>query len=98
MSHPNPKTSPILKYPARSVAEIQSWILNRLANELHLNSDLLKVDQPILSLGIDSVQVVSVMTDLEDWGGFRFSGNPLDDDSTIQTLAHSVADLTGKKS
>lgn len=79
----------------RSVAEIQEWLICRLSEELRIGRDKIKVDQPILSLGIDSVQVVSVVAQLEDWGGFRFSGNPLEDYSTIEALSHYVADLTG---
>ena len=80
----------------RSVAEIQDWIVNRLATELRVASEKIKVDQPILASGIDSVQVVSVMSELEDWGDFRFSENPLDDHPTTESLALFVADLTRK--
>lgn len=83
-------------FPARSSTEIQTWIVGRLAQELQTSRETLKVDQPILSYGIDSVQILTVMTELEDWGGFRFSGNPLDDYPTAQALAQYVADLTGK--
>lgn len=83
--------------PDKSVDEIQFWIANRLAKELRIEREKLKVDQSVLALGIDSVQVVSVMSELEDWGGFRFTGNPLEDDVTIHELALHVANLTGKK-
>ncbi|WP_397569073.1 acyl carrier protein [Schlesneria sp. T3-172] len=80
----------------KSVDEIQSWIVNRLAKELRVDSGQLSVDRSILSLGVDSIQVVSVVSELEDWGGFRFPSNPLEDDITIQELAQQVVELTGK--
>lgn len=82
---------------ARSVAEIQGWLIGQLAEELQIGHEKIKIDQPILSCGIDSVHVVSLMAKLEDWGSFRFSGNPLEDYSTIESLSHYVADLTEKR-
>ena len=90
----SPSSTPV---PGRSVEEIQVWIVNRLAKELRMDVEKLKEDQSILSLGIDSVQAVSVMSELEDWGGFRFSGNPLEDDITIGELAAHVAVLMGNQ-
>ena len=90
----SPHSTPV---PGRSVEEIQVWIVNRLAKELRMDVEKLKEDQSILSLGIDSVQAVSVMSELEDWGGFRFSGNPLEDDITIGELAAHVAVLMGNQ-
>ena len=90
----SPHSTPV---PGRSVEEIQIWIINRLAKEVRTDVGNLKGDQSILSLGIDSVQAVSVMSELEDWGGFRFRGNPLEDDVTICELAEHVAMLTGNQ-
>ena len=90
----SPRSTPVL---GRSVEEIQNWIVNRLAKELRMDVEKLKGDQSILSLGIDAVQAVSVMSELEDWGGFRFSGNPLEDDVTIRELSEHVAVLTGNQ-
>lgn len=78
----------------RSVGEIQDWIVRQLSEELQIGREKIKLDQPILSCGIDSVQVVSLMSNLEDWGGFRFPENPLDELTTIEQLSHSVAGLT----
>ena len=81
-----------------SVAEVQSWIINRMAEELRVGRDLIKADQQIMSLGIDSVQLVTILTQLEDWAGVRFDGNPLEEYSTIDELAAHVEELRQKRS
>lgn len=80
-----------------SINEIQEWIVKRLAAELHVAGEVINYERPILSLGIDSVQVVSVLSALEDWYGFRFSENPLDDHPTAEKLARFVAELISER-
>jgi acyl carrier protein len=76
-----------------SAVGVQSWMVNRMAEELRVDRDLIKADQPIMSLGIDSVQLVTILTQLEDWAGVRFDGNPLEQYSTIDELAAHVEKL-----
>jgi acyl carrier protein len=80
-----------------SSTEIQEWLLNRLSEELRISRDKIRVDQPILSFGIDSVQLVSVVAQLEDRVGIRFSENPLEEYNTVEALSQFVADLSGKR-
>ena len=55
--------------------------------------DEVRIDQSLLSYGIDSMQVVSFVARLEDWLGIRFSENPLEDHPTIESLSQYVSDL-----
>ena len=89
--HPNstPQTG-------RSAAEIQQWMIIQLAEELQISQGKIKVDQSILSCGIDSMQVITFVAKLEDWLDIRFSGNPLEEHSTIEKLSQYVADMTGE--
>lgn len=80
-----------------SSAEIQEWLINRLSEELRISRDKIRVDQPILSFGIDSVQLVSVVAQLEDRVGIRFSENPLEEYNTVEALSQYVAELSGKR-
>jgi acyl carrier protein len=82
---------------SRSIEEITQWILLRMANELHVTQSEIRVDQPILASGIDSVKTVSLMSDLEDWAGFRFPQNPLDNDPTPTQLAQLVFEEGAKR-
>jgi acyl carrier protein len=79
---------------SRTAAEVQDWLIDHLAREKEIPPGQIDADQPILSLGIDSVQIVTMMAKLEDWGGFRFHGNPLEDRATVAELARYVEELT----
>jgi len=82
---------------APSVIEIQQWMIQHLAHELQINPEKIAIDQPILSCGIDSMQVVTFVAKLEDWLGVRFSSNPLEEHSTIEALSQHVADMAGTR-
>lgn len=78
---------------ARTAQEIRQWMITQISDELHVNPETVTCDQPILSSGIDSLQVVSIVARLEDWPGVRFSGNPLEDYSSIDDLSHYAASM-----
>ena len=82
---------------ALSIVEIQQWMIQHLAHELQINPEKIAIDQPILSCGIDSMQVVTFVAKLEDLLGVRFSSNPLEDHSTIEALSQHVADMAGTR-
>ena len=77
---------------APSADEIQKWLIAQLAQELEIPPDRIRIDRPILSYGIDSMQLVTIIAKLEDWLGWRFSSNPVEDHPTIQGLSQFVAD------
>ncbi len=78
----------------RSAVEIQHWLVRQIADELQIRPETISIEQSLLSCGIDSMQVVSVVAKLEDWLGIRFSGNPLEDDPTIRELSVYASNLT----
>jgi acyl carrier protein len=81
-----------------SAAEIQRWIIEQLAATLQVSPDQIQIDQPVLSYGIDSMQVVGIIANLEDKLGIRFSSNPLDDYPTIEALSHFLTNEDGDSS
>lgn len=78
----------------RPLAEVQQRIIESLAKELRISPESIAIDQSILSMGVDSVQIVSLMSTLEDWGGFRFPENPLEDHPTVRMLARYISGLS----
>jgi len=72
-------------------ANVQQWLIEQLAGELRIDAQRIRTDVPILSYGIDSMQLVGLIVRLEDWLGFRFSSNPLDEHPTIESLSQFVA-------
>ena len=79
--------------PHPSAQKIQAWLIHQIAEALPVATEKIRLDQPILACGIDSMQVVSIVARLEDWLKIRFSGNPLEDYPTIERLSEHVAEL-----
>lgn len=90
----NPPENSITTTPGRPVADVRDWIIDALAKDLKIPRESISSDQAILSMGVDSVQIISLTSNLEDWGGFRFPENPLEEHPTIDMLSSYVASLT----
>ena len=74
-----------------SIAEIERWLVEQLAAELAIDPAQIDVHQPVAAYGIDSMQVVTLLAQLEDRLGFRFAANPLEEHPTIAALARFAA-------
>lgn len=76
----------------RSSAEIAAWLTDQLATILDIDAGGINPNDPVTVLGIDSMQYIGMIGDLEDWLGCRFEDNPLIDYPTVNGLAEFVAD------
>lgn len=54
-------------HPAKTRDEIRSWLVERLAALMRVSSDSVSTDQPFDSLGLDSLPLVELVGDLEDF-------------------------------
>jgi acyl carrier protein len=75
---------------SRSAQQIQDWMLDRLGRLIRVAPGEIDPREPIRRYGLDSVALVTFITDLETWLGYRFDGNPLDaldDYPTLEALA-----------
>jgi acyl carrier protein len=79
--------------PSRSAEEIRQWIVVRLARLLEVAPQEIDVSAPLAHHGLDSVQTVLFITDLEQWLGVKLQKNPVTEDSTIGSLAEHLARL-----
>jgi acyl carrier protein len=79
---------------SRSAQEIQNWMIERLSRLTAVAPEKLDPREPILRLGLDSVVVVAFVSELEEWLGYRFRANPLDDRPTVEALAAFLAEET----
>lgn len=77
--------------PVRTELEIEQWLVDRIAARLQMPSDQISRDVPILSLGLDSMQSVVLVGELEDWLGCRFTANPLVEHPTIEEISRHLA-------
>jgi acyl carrier protein len=76
----------------RSAEEIQNWIVERLVTDLGIDRSEVDGSQPLVALGVDSMQVVVMIGELEEWLGIKFLDNPLIDYPTIAALSAYLAD------
>lgn len=76
---------------SRSQQEIRDWIVSRVSGLTGLAPGEVNVNEPLLRLGLDSVAVVALVAELEEWLGYRFRENPLDAYPTIVALAKFLA-------
>jgi len=66
---------------------IRDWLVERVSSQLKVDAAEVDLDEPLTSQGIDSMQFVVVIGELEDWLGCRFADNPLVKYPTIRELA-----------
>jgi myxalamid-type polyketide synthase MxaB len=81
---------------SRSPQQIQDWMIDRLSQLLDVAPQEIDPREPIRRYGPDSVALVAFIADLEEWLDYRFSSNPLTDDSTLERLAAFLAEQTAK--
>lgn len=77
--------------PTRTAAEIREWIIERLIHDVGLSPDEVDGDKPVVSFGVDSMQFVVLVGELESWLGVRFADNPLIDHPTVNALSTHLA-------
>lgn len=78
--------------PGRSADEIREWIVRRVSAALEIDPREIRLDEPLVDVGLDSMQFVVLVGDLEQWLGCRFADNPLIDYPTANALSRYLAD------
>jgi acyl transferase domain-containing protein/NADPH:quinone reductase-like Zn-dependent oxidoreductase/acyl carrier protein len=76
----------------RTADEIQDWLISILSDQLGVESSNIEINEAFASLGIDSLQAVSICGDLEVWLGLQLPPTLLWDYPTIQILSQHLAD------
>jgi len=76
----------------RSAQQIHDWMIDRLSRLIRVAPSAIDPREPIRRYGLDSVALVAFVTDLEEWLGYRFHDNPLDEHATIASLASLLAE------
>ena len=75
-----------------NAGEIQAWIAQRVAALVGAKSSAIDVRAPFTSFGLDSVKLVGVSGELEDWLGRSVSPTLLFNFPTIETLANHLGE------
>ena len=74
-----------------SAAEIEHWLVTKLAEILDLSPAEISVTARFDRYGLDSIAAVSLTGDLEDWLDYELDPVLLYDFPTIQSVAHHLA-------
>ena len=75
-----------------SAREIRDWVVTRLSAAMEIDPAEIRLDEPLVDLGLDSMQFVVLVGDLEQRLGVRFLDNPLIDYPTANALSEYLAD------
>lgn len=86
MTDPHPDIRPLV-----SASDIRQYIVAAVARELEINPELVHADQPLLSYGLDSMQFIGLIGELEQWLHCRILANPLAHFPTADQLANWIA-------
>jgi len=71
----------------RTAAEIRDWLVTKIAARLNVTPNKVNLDEPLIDIGLDSMEFVAMIGELEHWLGCRFRDNPLIDYPTISALS-----------
>ncbi|MBI4511814.1 MAG: acyl carrier protein [Deltaproteobacteria bacterium] len=75
-----------------SSAEIQEWITAMLASWIEVPQAQLDVRRPVVELGIDSIVILSLVGELEEWLGRPIPDDILEEHPTIESIARYLSD------
>lgn len=70
-----------------SANRIENWLLNQLSQLLGVSRQLIDINEPFNSYGLDSVQAVRLTAELEDWLNIKVSPTLAFDYPTIASLS-----------
>ena len=74
------------------VETVQNWLIKQLAEQLNLDPNTIKIDQPFTRYGLDSIDAVTLVGDLEDWLDLDLPDTLFWDYPTVQKSAQYLAD------
>ncbi|AFZ59874.1 acyl carrier protein [Anabaena sp. PCC 7938] len=70
-----------------AVDTIQGWLVNQIATQLGINAQTIKVTEPLTRYGLDSIDSVTIVGDMEDWLDAELPSTLLWDYPTIEKAA-----------
>jgi acyl carrier protein len=74
-----------------SADEIRDWIVARVSERLDVAPSEIRIDEPLIDVGLDSMEFVALVGELESRLGCRFRDNPLIDYPTANLLSDYLA-------
>jgi acyl carrier protein len=78
-----------------AVDTIQNWLVNKIAEQLKIGADTIKVTEPLTRYGLDSIDSVTIVGDMEDWLDTELPPTLLWDHPTIEKAAQYLVEEAG---
>ncbi len=72
--------------------EIQDWFVAKFSEVLDVEADRINVEESVTSYALGSIQLVSLVGELEDWLGRQLPPTVLSDYPTLRELARYLAE------
>ncbi|ARV58846.1 hypothetical protein BZZ01_09545 [Nostocales cyanobacterium HT-58-2] len=79
---------------SKTVVEIETWLLNKIADLLQIASEKIDLKQPLAIYGLDSVKAVNIAAELEEWLGIAIAPTIVYDYPSIRSLADYLGHTT----
>jgi acyl carrier protein len=73
-------------------AAMEKWLVVKLAEQLSLDVNTVSTTEPVTRYGIDSIDAVTMVSDLEDLLGLELPATLLWDHPTIEKAAQHLAE------
>ena len=70
---------------------IENWLVNQLSSQLSLDAKTIIVTEPLTRYGLDSIDAVTMVGDLEDWLDLELPSTLFWDHPTIEKSARFLA-------
>ncbi|BAB75758.1 phosphopantetheine-binding protein [Anabaena sp. FACHB-709] len=78
-----------------AVDTIQGWLVNQIATQLNINAQTIKVTEPLTRYGLDSIDSVTIVGELEDWLDAELPPTLLWDYPTIEKASQYLVNEVG---
>lgn len=78
-----------------AVEAIQTWLVNQIAKQLSVPAQSIQVEEPLTRYGLDSIDSVTIVGELEDWLETELPSTLLWDYPTIGKAARYLVDEVG---
>jgi acyl carrier protein len=78
-----------------AVETIQQWLVTQIAKQLNTKAQSIKVSEQLTRYGLDSIDSVTIVGEMEDWLGTELPSTLLWDYPTIEKAAQYLASEMG---
>ncbi len=83
--------------PARSVDELRGWLTGAVAKVARTSRSTVDLDAPIEQLGLDSLAITTLVTQLSDWLGWAVATSLLYEQRTLARVADALSRVDAKR-